>query len=707
MASFLDRIIKLWPRTGPLSTLVGQRFVLGVCTLVLVALAVVMDLPPVGLVVGEPAVRTYRATRDVEFVDQAATAAARRAAQRSVLDIYRYDPSAMTASRSRVAAFFSQVSAALQAHPGDVKSRVSALRSAGAGLDDAVLLDAASLKEDELQPLMQGSSALVESVMQGHIVPGELASVREALQHAADVLPMTLAHRHLVGAVAASAVRPTMLVDAAATADARKVAADSVRPVVVTRRAGDVVIESGRIVTQQQLDMLLRLGALQPQRGAWSLAAAIMLMGLAVLGTAVYLARYEQEVWRRLRKVLVLAILFVGMVWVTRLVVWVAPEISPYLMPVPMAAMLAALLIGPRVGVLTALLVAVTSLTLGFSSGLHIVAVLVASLVSIVAVATISQRRHLFSAAGTVTVSLGVLSGVAEVAAGGSASSAAAALGLGLISGMAAAVLTYGLLPFFEVVFGVTTDVRLLELSNPTHPLLRELMVKAPGTYSHSVMTGNLAEAGAEAIGANPLLARVGAYYHDVGKIRRPQFFVENQGGCENPHDHASPALSAAIITAHVEEGVAAAREHRLPDEVVDIIRQHHGDSLVSYFYDKATGAQGCGCVACESDFRYTGDKPSSKEAALVMLADSAEAAVRCVGQASMDRVECAVRRLVDQKLADGQLVDAGLTLSDIDLVVRTYAKMLVGVYHPRIEYPPREGRGLEDAGTRIEPQGT
>jgi putative nucleotidyltransferase with HDIG domain len=215
-------------------------------------------------------------------------------------------------------------------------------------------------------------------------------------------------------------------------------------------------------------------------------------------------------------------------------------------------------------------------------------------------------------------------------------------------------------------------------------------MVKAPGTYTHSLMTGNLAEAGADAIGANALLARVGSYYHDVGKLRRPAFFIENQAGQDNPHDTTSPTLSALIITSHVREGLELAAQYRLPREITDIIKQHHGTSLVTYFYNKA--AEGDGPVY-EADFRYGGERPTSREAALVMLADSAEAAVRTVKKPTPPRVETAVRKVVDAKVADGQLDHADLTLADIEKVIEVYSKMLSASYHNRVEYPEQQGR--------------
>ena len=255
----------------------------------------------------------------------------------------------------------------------------------------------------------------------------------------------------------------------------------------------------------------------------------------------------------------------------------------------------------------------------------------------------------------------------------------------GMLGGLVVVVVAFMLLPLVGRFGGIATDFRLLELSNPGAPLLRDLMNAAPGTYSHSIMTGSLAERAATEIGANGLLARVGAYYHDIGKSVRPNFFVENQTDDGNPHDIASPAQSAFVITAHVRDGEDLARKGNLPREVVDIIRQHHGTSLVACFYEKARRGDG---AVIEADFRYDGERPSTREAALVMLADASEAAARSVHDPSEERLLSTVRRVVDGKTADGQLRDSSLSQADVDCTVRVYARMLAGVYHSRVEYP-------------------
>ena len=275
----------------------------------------------------------------------------------------------------------------------------------------------------------------------------------------------------------------------------------------------------------------------------------------------------------------------------------------------------------------------------------------------------------------------------------------------GAVGAATATVFALVLMPFIRDGLGLAEDIRLMRAASPEHPLMRELMSRAPGTYAHSVATANLAEAGAEEIGADALVARVGAYFHDVGKIRRPGYFFENQASGDNPHDEAKPTLSALIITAHVSDGVALGKEYRLPEKIQAIIRQHHGTTLVSYFFHKAAQADP---GVYEADFRYQGERPKSREAALVMLADSAEAAVRAIPVPTATQIETAVRGITEAKIADGQLEVATLEPGDLDRIIATYSRMLVSMYHARCEYPkaPDSARRRIGADQHHQPSG-
>lgn len=261
----------------------------------------------------------------------------------------------------------------------------------------------------------------------------------------------------------------------------------------------------------------------------------------------------------------------------------------------------------------------------------------------------------------------------------------------GMVAAFVLLAVTFVVLPAVGRISRFGDEVRLLEVSDPGEPLLRELMEIAPGTFDHSILVGTMAEAAAAEIGANALLARVGGYYHDVGKIARPLFFAENQMGVRNPHDAALPQQSALIITAHVRDGVAMAEQARLPRPVIDIIAQHHGSSLVAYFYGKASSG---GAAPDQAQFRYEATAPQTREAGLVMLADAAEAAGRALSDHGPLQLEDAVRRVVEAKRADGQLARSGLTDGDLEMAVAVYAKMLLGQRHSRVAGYPEPPRG-------------
>ena len=258
-------------------------------------------------------------------------------------------------------------------------------------------------------------------------------------------------------------------------------------------------------------------------------------------------------------------------------------------------------------------------------------------------------------------------------------------LSFSLLSGVFTGMICLGILPYFENAFSILTDIKLLETGDYSSPLLKRLLLEAPGTFYHSIMVGALAEQAAAAIGANPILARVGAYYHDIGKLKRPVYFVENQGGLPNLHDELKPSLSALLLTSHPKDGYILAKQYGLPQEVLDIIIEHHGTTMVQYFYYKAVET---GENINETDFRYVGPRPSSKESAIVMLADTVEAAVRASNDKSKEGIENTIRYLIKYKIDDNQLNNCDIKLQDIEKIVQAFLKVLKAAYHERIQYP-------------------
>jgi putative nucleotidyltransferase with HDIG domain len=265
---------------------------------------------------------------------------------------------------------------------------------------------------------------------------------------------------------------------------------------------------------------------------------------------------------------------------------------------------------------------------------------------------------------------------------------------MGLLGGIIASVLVLGIAPIIETLFGYTTDIKLLELANMDHPVLKDLILQAPGTYHHSIIVGSLVEAAAKSIAANPLLARVSAYYHDIGKLRKPLYFIENAGGSENKHEHLTPTMSSLILISHVKDGVEMARENRLGERIGHIILQHHGTSLISFFYQKAKEKENPEMESInENDFRYPGPKPQTKEAGIVMLADSVEAASRVLTDPTPSRIKTLVQRVTNNIFLDGQMEECELTLKDLQKIQESFDRILNAIFHQRIDYPVSTSR--------------
>ena len=258
----------------------------------------------------------------------------------------------------------------------------------------------------------------------------------------------------------------------------------------------------------------------------------------------------------------------------------------------------------------------------------------------------------------------------------------------GGINAVMSPVIAFGLLIFYEKVFKITTDLTLLELSDFNHPLLKELSSKAPGTFHHSIIMGNLSEAAAEAIGANQILARVGCYYHDIGKIMKPQYFIENQLDEYNKHNELNPTVSTKIIIAHVTDGIALAKKYKLPQEIIDFIPMHHGTTLVSYFYDKAK--KSTKEELSDYIYRYPGPKPQTKETGIVMLADAIEASTRAIEDPTPQKLESKIREVIKVRFMEGEFDECDLTLRDLTHIKDSFMKVLIGIHHHRIKYPDK-----------------
>ena len=485
-------------------------------------------------------------------------------------------------------------------------------------------------------------------------------------------------------------IRPNMLIDEETTELNRERAREEVEDVVCV--TGEVIVRQGAIVTPAQYAMLDALGKVDSDPTGMILGVALMVLALMV-ATGLYMYRYEHDIWRRPRTLLLMGIIYVlvvGLALFFRI-------FNPYFVPTAtgLGLLLITLLIRPRLALFSTVALSFpVALIAGTSEnglfGAVTFAVLLTAVVSGPVAVTVLRHRQQRTAALLAGVLVGVTNFLCVLAVGmvnGPVSSDTALNALCAAgSGLCAAILCIGVQPILEWIFNLTTSAKLLELSNPNQPLLRRMLLEAPGSYHHSIIVANLAETAASAIGANGLLARVGAYYHDVGKLKRPVYFKENQMNGDNPHDRTDPRVSAAILTAHTRDGYQMGLKARLPEPILDIIRQHHGDSPMVFFYDKAVKLYGDGVDV--NAFRYEGPRPRSREAAVVMLADTIEAAARALPNPDPEKVDALIRKLVRAKMTDGQLDESELTFADLDRICHAFQSVLSGVFHERIEYP-------------------
>lgn len=489
-----------------------------------------------------------------------------------------------------------------------------------------------------------------------------------------------------------NSLQENVFIDEEATQEEREKAAAAVEPVMYKK--GQNIVQAGEVVTVQQLAMLSSLGLLEDTQVDTSMylgmAALVALMyGLMLL----YLYQFERDLLRRPKEVALLTTVLLLEVAIGMVV----KQINIYLIPVQLGAFIIAILMRPRLAITFNVVAGVIAGVLGAGSD----GILTSSMFQILLMSLFGGAAAVFLAKRITRRSRLVYAGFAVAAVNFATMMAAGVLTsadimaalksalYGAGGGLLSAVLAVGVTPLLENVFNLVTPQMLLELSNPTQPLLRLLQTEAPGTHHHSLLVANLAEAAAYRIGANALLCRVGAYYHDIGKTRRPIFFKENQIDQPNPHDGMDPAVSAAILAAHVRDGLALADKYKLPQAVKDMIAQHHGDGTMAYFYYAAKKkADEEGREIDIRDYSYDGPKPQTREAAILMMADTVEAATRTLKDRSRESMSAMIQKLVKDKFESGQLSESPLTFRDLNEISDAFIRTLTGIYHERIEYP-------------------
>lgn len=651
--------------------------------------------------VSQLATETIRAPKTVE--DRVKTEEERQKAANSVLPVYQFDEEAASNRAALVVSFFDYVIEAKKATTNE-KEQLKSLRKkidvfdeeqfAISFTDDQLTLLLAQSEED-LQYARDRLSAQVEEYLQKSIRQETVTQSKNEFESKVRLqLGYNEAMMNIIVMVGRASIVETEVMNRVLTEDRIAQVKEAVEPTKILQ--GQVIVQEGQVIDREVYRQLELLGILNNTASRKPIAGLILLTILQFSFLFVAFNSWKTTNRNKRNALLVTAIVYVVSVVIMKLLSVAAENFEvfiAFLYPTALATMLIRLLANERLAFLITVLLASTAGILfhdGYSSVLQMDAalyIITGGLASLFFVQSLQKRSNILQASSIVAIINVCFIGfyLLMTQSDYSLSEWLFYIGAAIISGLMSGALTIGLVPFFESAFGLLSTLRLIELSNPNHPLLKKLLVETPGTYHHSVMVANLAEAACEAVGADGLLARVGCYYHDIGKTKRPQFFIENQMGIMNPHDVLPPEQSAKIIISHTIDGAELLAQYKMPQEIIDLALQHHGTSLLKFFFHKAKESGG---EVNESAFRYPGPRPKTREAAIISIADSVEAAVRSMKEPTPEKIQKLVDAIVSDKLADHQFDDCELSIKELKIVQRVICETLNGIFHSRIEYP-------------------
>ena len=713
-----SRTQTLWKRWGE-----PRKVAVAILTGLFIAALLLVPLLPdqVSVSRGEVASKDIVAPRYASYPDAARTEFLRQLVATQVPRSYSKVVGADAVARDAVSGFFDAVERTRTADRKEpLQERLRKLQQQAPDLSPELLRVALSLTSSQLSAARIAAGSLVDEVMKQAIQSETLAQVRDQIR--ASVLrrpfdlPVTPAARRLVGEVVATSLVANQIYNAQETELARRREMERVPVHYETVKPGDIMVRRGETVTQDHLDKLEKVGLIRQRIDPVTAISLVCLAFGLVAVCCLYLYQFHSRVFRSFRDLLLIAVVVCGSLFLfrigsTALGLRFSGDQLGFLgmLCSALGAMLIAGLLCPQIAVFVGVALGLlTSVMVGVELKFAILSI-VSSLAGVQAVTNIRNRAGILRACVTVSA-VNVVT--ALVAQGATQSNLPEEIGQSalwaVIGGFASVLLWVLFTAWLERPFRLTTHLTLLELSDPSHPLLRRLAMEAPGTYSHSIIVGNLSEAAAEAIGADGLFCRVSSLYHDVGKVIRPHFFVENQLS-ENRHNSINPSLSSLVVTSHVKDGVELAEEHRLPPPIIAIIKEHHGTCLIKYFYHRAvtSGAEES-TPGLEYQFRYEGPRPQSKESGIIMLADSAEAASRTLEKPTPGRIRDLIERIVRDRLADGQLDECELTFKDLEKIIASMTRSLTSVLHARVEYPAADTGKLRrlaaDGGAGKEP---
>ena len=639
--------------------------------------------------VGSVATKRYVAPEDT--VDEAATEKLREAAANSVGPIYKTDTTVMDKNVTMVEGVFQELDTVLAGMP-EGESFYNAVQEISLELpvvlSNRQLMAYENLTAEQRKAFANDCVSVLKEIYDKGVTADGLTEAKASGLGYLQELAWSSDLKTMAGVILSAAVEPNLIVDEAAAAKEEKRA--EVDEVLI--RKNQKIVDEGEIITQEIYDKLVSLnlvsetgleGSLMPMLGS------LVITGMLFAALYLFFRWGKGNILLKPNEIRMLFTIYMMMVLLIRIL---ANLTIFTIVPVGLFAMLVSLLVGRRMALWLNALFCIIGCFIFNGDVQFLMYALISGTFAALIIQKTDKRSHLIPAA----LGMAAVDFVATISLGfffGEGYSAELLLqsGIGAVTGLLSMIVAVGSLPFWENMFEANTPLRLMELTNPNNELLRKLMIEAPGTYHHSLIVANLAETAVYDIGGNTALARAGAYYHDVGKLRYPQFFAENQSG-HNPHDELPPEKSAKIITGHTKGGLELAERYKLPPVVRDMIVEHHGNSLVKFFYFKALKLYGAENVN-EADYRYQGRIPSSRESAVVMLADTVEAAVRSMlghGK-TMEEAEAAVKNLMKDKLDDGQLNNSGLTLNELETIRLAFLKVFHGMYHERVSYPEQK----------------
>jgi cyclic-di-AMP phosphodiesterase PgpH len=685
----------------------GDATRLGIAaTSLIVAMTAILafDIPadPVRYERGEVIREDVVAPRAVSFDSQTLTEEARSAARAAVPPQYDFTAdNAIAIANEQAAAFSERVRRIDTAFSTDLtpEERTALLETAIADLSDTARATLLAIGAPRWAAVRTEAARVLDATLRTELRDTEVADTRATIggRMGGD---LDEAERMLAAEIIAPLVVPNSSFDQTLFDQARDRAAEEVQPVLVEIAQGQVVVRNGEPLTAADLEVIQALGlGVDAPLDVATFAGWFLLAVLTVAMLLAWIWRFRPTLWHRDNVLLLVGLLLVGTTLALK--VTATREVLGYFLPTAAIGMLLAILLDASIATIVIAIIAVVGGALAGASLEFASYIFLGGLAGIVAVRKGDRLQVFVQAAiavfivNALVVSVFSLLGTTDVRG---------VLELWFASAVQAAGSSVAAVGTFAVLgsaFGILTVFQLLELANPSQPLLRRLLVETPGTYHHSLMVGNLAERAAEAIDADPLVTRVAAYYHDVGKLSNPLAFIENQAGAENIHDQLEPEVSAQILKQHVADGIDTAYKASLPKALIAYIPQHHGTAVMSYFYARAreraaepygglTTAEGAAAAAAvdERKFRHAGPKPQTREAALIMLADSVEASVRSLASREEPAIRAMVGRIIDERIADGQFDECELTLRDLERIKNAFVEQLLGMYHTRIAYP-------------------